>query len=91
MDCEGREIFKEIRELDGEEGKTDVFVVEMLVILSSSDSSGCVSNNVLFVDIEGTAAVSFDEIKVFIVDVVAMLPEYAEVLFFTVLKTRGDL
>jgi len=40
---------------------------------------------------EGTAAVSFDEIKVFIVDVVAMLPEYAEVLFFTVLKTRGDL
>lgn len=47
MDCEGREIFKEIRELDGEEGKTDVFVVEMLVILSSSDSSGCVSNNVV--------------------------------------------
>lgn len=46
MDCEGREIFKEIRELDAEEGKTDAFVVEMLVILSS-DSSGCVGNSVV--------------------------------------------
>lgn len=39
---------------------------------------------------EGSVAVSFDEIKVFIADV-AMLPEYTEVLLFPVLKTRGDL
>ena len=46
---EGREMFKEITELDGEEGKADGFLVEMLVILSTCDLSSCVVNNVVSV------------------------------------------
>ena len=49
---EGREIFKEIGELDGEKGKTDGFLVEMLVILSTCDVSGCVFNNVVSVPLK---------------------------------------
>lgn len=46
---EGREIFEEIRELDGKKGKADGFLVEILVILSTCDLSGCVVNNVVSV------------------------------------------
>lgn len=46
---EGRETFEEIRELDGEEGKADGFLVEMLVILSTCDLSGFVVNSVVSV------------------------------------------
>lgn len=108
---EGRERFKEVRDLGGEEGKVDGFLGEMLEILSTSDSSGCVVNNVvsvalrgvrgdpvkdvvssdsLFVAMKATVVVSFDEIKVFFADVVT-LPEYDEVLVFTVLKAKGDV
>lgn len=42
-------MFKEIRELEGEKGKADGFLVEMLVIFSTCDVSGCVVNNVVSV------------------------------------------
>lgn len=57
---EGRETFKEITELDGEEGKADGFLVEMLVILSTCDLSGCVVNNVVSVALR---RVSGDAVK----------------------------
>ncbi|GAB0189965.1 otogelin [Grus japonensis] len=46
---EGREMFKEIRELNGEEEKADGFRVEMLAVLSTCDLSGGVVNNVISV------------------------------------------
>lgn len=46
---EGREMFKEIRELDGEKVKADGFPAEMVAILSTCDLSGCVVKNVVSV------------------------------------------
>lgn len=46
---EGREMFKEIGELDGEKVKADGFAVEIAVILSACDLSGCFVNNVVSV------------------------------------------
>lgn len=46
---EGRDMFKEIRELDGEKVKADGFPAEMVAILSTCDLSGCVDNNVVSV------------------------------------------
>lgn len=46
---EGREMFKEIRESDGVKDKAAGFPVEMVVILSTCDLSGCVVNSVVSV------------------------------------------
>lgn len=46
---EGREMFKEIREPDGEKDKADGFPVDMVVILSTCDLPGCVVNSVVSV------------------------------------------
>lgn len=102
---EGREMFKEIREPDGEKDKADGFPVKMVVILCSCDLSGSVFNNVVSVPLRrasGDAVMDDgDSLSVatkgavvvslvFTADVVT-LPEYDGPLVFTVLETRADL